>query len=79
MTTITIPKKVIPGKELVAIPRKEYEEYLQWQKAVKPPRVFKTFKPTIAELRDLKRAREDYKKGKYMTIDELKQQLGIKG
>lgn len=62
----------------MAIPRKEYKYFLQWQKAVKPPWVFKTFKPTAAALKDLKQACEDYKKGKYMTINDLKRRLGIK-
>jgi len=79
MSIITISKKITKGKELVVVPREEYEEYLQWQRTVKPPRTFKTFKPTPVELRDLKRARKDYKKGKYMTIDELKRRLDIKG
>ena len=28
MTTITIPKKLIQGEELVAIPKKEYERFV---------------------------------------------------
>lgn len=75
MTTITIPKKIILGKELVAIPREEYEEFSEWRKTIK---TFKTFTPTSAELRDLKQSREDYKKGNYMTIHKLKYKLGIK-
>lgn len=29
MTTITIPKKITKGEELIIIPRKEYEKYLE--------------------------------------------------
>lgn len=29
MTTISIPKKITKGEELVIIPRKEYEKYLE--------------------------------------------------
>jgi len=79
MTTITIPKKITKEKELVAIPQEEYEEFVQWQKAIRPPRILKTFKPTPVQLRTLKRSREDYKRGKYITIDELKRRLDIKG
>lgn len=32
MTTITIPEKLIKEKDLVVIPRKEYEELLEKQK-----------------------------------------------
>lgn len=79
MNIVTIPKKITQGTELVVIPRERYEEFVRWQKAVKPPRIFKMFKPTPAQLRDLKSARADYKKGNYMTIDELKHRLDIKG
>ncbi len=78
MATITIPKNLVK-EDIVVIPRREYEEFVRWQKTVRLPRIFKTFKPTPAQLRDLKRAREDYKKGNFMTIDELKHRLDIKG
>jgi hypothetical protein len=32
MTTITIPKTVTKGEELVVIPRKDYEEFLRLKK-----------------------------------------------
>ena len=35
MTTITIPKKITYGAELVAIPRKEYERFLKIEKGEK--------------------------------------------
>lgn len=35
MTTITIPEKIIKKGDLVVIPRKEYEEFNHWRKAVK--------------------------------------------
>lgn len=34
MTTITIPKRVTKGAELVIIPRQEYERFLRFQKSV---------------------------------------------
>lgn len=72
MTTITIPKKITKGEELVIIPKKEYEEFSSWRKMVK------IFIPTEVQKRDLKKAREDYKKGNYFKIDELKRKLEIK-
>ncbi len=75
MNTITIPRNLIKNDDLVIIPRKEYEEFYQWKEVA---RLFKTFTPTVAEKRDLKRAREDYKQKKYLTLDELKHKLAIK-
>lgn len=46
--------------------------------AITPPRKFKTFKPTKAEVVALKRARENYQQGKYMTLDEFDRRLGFK-
>ena len=76
MAIITIPRKVTKGKELVVLHREEYEEYARWKKAVETHR---TFKPKKAELRDLARAREEYRRGKTMTLHELKQKLGFRG
>ncbi len=42
------------------------------------PRKFKTFKPIKAEVTALKRARENYKNGNYMTLDEFERKLGFK-
>ena len=74
MTTITIPKE-LKGDDLIAVPRQEYEEFSNWRKFMKS---FKIYIPTAAEKRMIKRAREDYKKGIYLTIGELKHKLGIK-
>ncbi len=75
MATITIPRKITKGEELIIVPRKEYEEFYQWKEVAK---LFKTFTPTAAQKRDLKKAREDYKQKKYLTLDELKRRLEIK-
>lgn len=69
MTVVTIPQKISKDKELVAVPRKEYEIFSKWQK------IFKTFKPTTKDIAELKRSRADYKAGRFMTINELKQKL----
>lgn len=75
MATVTIPKELTQKGELIIIPRKEYEKFSNWQKLIKS---FKTFIPTTTEKKMIKRAREDYKKGNYLTIGELKHKLGIK-
>lgn len=75
MPTITISKELIKDNDLIAVPRDIYEEFLNWQKKVKS---VKTFIPTATEKKDFKKAREDYKKGKYTTLHELKRKLGIK-
>lgn len=71
---ITIPKELAKKDDLVIIPRKEYEEFSQWRTAMKS---FPTFTSTAAQKRDLKKAREDYRKGNYMTLDELKRKLEV--
>lgn len=75
MTTITIPDNLTKNKDFVVIPRKEYEEFYQWKEVAK---LFKTFAPTAAQKRDLKRAREEYKQKKYLTLNEFKNKLGVK-
>ena len=86
MNTVTIPKEITKGEDLVVMPRKDYEEFLGWQKIIKtteifgPPRKFKTYKPTAAELKELKKAREEHKRGEYVVIKNragLERELGI--
>lgn len=72
MNAITIPKKLIGQDDLVIIPRKEYESFLQWQKEIK------YFNPTSAQTKALRKAEKEYEKGKCLTLNELKQKLGIK-
>lgn len=74
MATITIPKNLIKNDDFVLIPRKEYEEFYQWKETIKP---FKTFTPTAAQKKDLKRARKDRTDGKYITLNQLENELGI--
>ena len=75
MATITIPRGLDIAKGLVAIPRSTYAEFLDWQKKIKS---VKTFKPTAAEKRAVQKARKNLAEGKYLTIDELRYELGIK-
>ncbi len=72
MTTITIPKELAERKDLVAVPRNTYEEFLVWLKQVKS---VKTFKPTKTELRALARGRKNFAKGNYITLEELENEL----
>ena len=77
MPALTIPKQITKGEELVIIPQQEYREFSEWKESFKPPTKFKTFKPTLAEKRVLKRARRNLAEGKFLTIDELKRKLGF--
>lgn len=72
MTTLTIPKKITRGTELVVMSRKEYEKLLT-------ARLVPEFQPTAAEKRDLARARKNRARGNFLTIDELKRKLGFTG
>lgn len=74
MSTITIPKNLIKNDDVVVIPRKEYEEFYQWKEMVKS---FKTFTPSAAQRKDLARARKEYAAGKYITLSQLENELGI--
>jgi PHD/YefM family antitoxin component YafN of YafNO toxin-antitoxin module len=70
MTTLTIPKKVTRGDELVVMSRKEYERLIS-------SRIIPEYEATPREKRELARARRDMAAGKFMTIDELKKKLGF--
>ena len=72
MTTITIPKKLTKGEELIIIPRKEYEEFSSWREKTG---YFREFTPTVSEKSALRRARENYKKGNYITLHEFKRKM----
>tara|TARA_Y100000031_G_scaffold80267_1_gene88439 strand:- start:78 stop:311 length:234 start_codon:yes stop_codon:yes gene_type:complete len=71
MSIIIIPKKIVKGEELIAIPKKEYEEYLRFRS------VIPVVKMTVAEKREWQQAKKDYKHGKYITIEKLQNELGI--
>lgn len=71
MSVITIPKKITRGKELVIIPRQNYEEYLQLRK------IIPIIKMNRMQKRDLSHARREYKKGQFIKLEELGHELGI--
>lgn len=70
MTTLTIPKEMTGGEGLVVIPQREFEALLN-------TRIIPEVAMTASEKKALKRARENFKKGKFMTVDELRQKLGF--
>ena len=73
MATITLSTKLTKENEdFVAIPRKEYEEFLRLR-LTKTPEIELT--PT--QKKRLAEARSSMAKGNYLTIDELEQKLGI--
>ena len=72
MTTLTIPKQLTKGDELVVIPRREYEAFSEWREAFEQMR---EFTPTVTQKRVLKRARADYRRGKFLTHDEFRRTM----
>ena len=76
MPTITLPKNLESGEKLVAVPHKIYEEFLAWQKKFKSTR---TFKPTAVEKKSLVKARNNFRKGEYIALDNLRHDLGSAG
>ena len=54
MATLTIPKEFAERKDLVAVPRQAFEEFVAWQKKLKSR---KTFLPTAADKKALAKAR----------------------
>ena len=79
MPTITIPKTLIKEKELVIIPRKEYEAFLQLKKFKKTYiRKHEEIKLTPYQKSIFKKAERRIASGEFYTINELKSKLGIK-
>lgn len=74
MTTVIIPKELGKEKDLIAVPRPVYEEFLVWQKKAKS---VKTYTPTPGEKKMLARARRNFAEGNYFTWEEVKYELGL--
>lgn len=68
--TVTISTKLTNGKELIAIPREEYEALVELKKIYE-------FQPTSLQRKALTRARKNRKNGKVLTLGELKRDLGL--
>ncbi|MFY9492961.1 MAG: hypothetical protein WAP55_00530 [Minisyncoccia bacterium] len=66
-------KTASKNKDFVTIPRETYEEFLIWEKT----KSVKTFTPTAAEKRALARGRRNFAKGNYVTLKQLKHELGV--
>lgn len=68
---IAIPKELSKKGELVIIPRSDYEEFLRLKKII--PLV----EPTLSEKKAIKIGRKEIKKGKYLTLKQLKDELEL--
>lgn len=66
MNTITIPKKITGGEELVIIPRKKYDEFLRLRQIVKNEDT-EDLDTDLA----LKVYQEEKREGKLQTINSL--------
>jgi hypothetical protein len=73
MTRITIPRELAERKDLVAVPRDSYEEFVAWQKRAKAR---KTFTATPQQRKALTQARKNRARGNHMSLDELHRRLG---
>ncbi|PIR44559.1 MAG: hypothetical protein COV10_04285 [Candidatus Vogelbacteria bacterium CG10_big_fil_rev_8_21_14_0_10_51_16] len=71
MTTLTIPKELMRKKELVLVPRDEYEWLVSYQASF-PAEI----ELSPAGRKALIRARKNIKSGKTLSVHELKQKLG---
>ena len=64
--SITLPYNLIKEKKLVILPRREYEDFLNWKKSIK------SFSLTKAQKKELEEARKDFAQGKYVELEHLK-------
>lgn len=69
MNGIVIPKKLRQNQDLIVIPRREYEEYLELR------RIIPTVKPTREELRIIRRGEKEIREGKYKLWSVVKHEL----
>jgi RAB protein geranylgeranyltransferase component A len=67
---ITIPKELVKKGELVIIPRVQYEEYLRFKKAFP----FGTL--NASDKKAVEQGRKEIKQRKYLTLKQLKNELG---
>ena len=52
METITLPKKVTKGRELIVVPKKDFEDFKKWKAGVR------------TAIEKVRRGRNEYKSGK---------------
>ncbi|PIP30167.1 hypothetical protein COX26_00120 [Candidatus Jorgensenbacteria bacterium CG23_combo_of_CG06-09_8_20_14_all_54_14] len=74
MVTITIPKELARHGDLVVIPRREYQELLKTKLGEMREIVF-----TPRQQHAIAAARRRIARGDFLTLHELKGQLGIEG
>jgi len=65
-----IAQKKYQEKDVVVIPRQEYEYLINFKK-------IKEFSPTLAQKKSLVRAENNFKKKKTLSYNELVQKLGF--
>ena len=70
MNVITISRKLAKKDDLVVISRKEYEALLQLKRVAE-------FAPTSTQKRALTEAKNNLRKGKTMSYNELTKELGV--
>ena len=70
MNTAVEFKKISKNKDIITVSRQEYEALLEKQRFI--PVVNLTF----SEKKALEKARREMAKGDYLTLDELKNELG---
>ncbi len=71
MTTITIPKALAAGNDLIVLRRSEYES----MKA----RMVPEYMPTPVERRAITRARRNFRAGKTISLAQLNRDLARRG
>ena len=63
MASITIPKNITRGEELMIVSRKDYQRFLDWQKTIIQGR-----KLSKTEKKALEEARKEMKRGYYSVV-----------
>ena len=67
---VVIPRKLAQKDDLVVIPRKEYEAFLEWKEDGIP-----VVKPTKAELKAIQAGEHAIARGDYVKWEDLKNEL----
>ena len=70
MPTLTIPRKLMRGDDLIVVSRKEYDALTALRKVAE-------FIPTAAQKKALAKAEHNLKAGKTLSYDELVRKLGF--
>ena len=71
MNTTVEFKKISKNNDVITVSRQEYEALLRKQRFIPVARL------TLSEKKALEKARKEMTKGDYLTLDELKNELGI--